>query len=78
MDRKSASHIVRQDSTTVSKVKMKQRFTFIDSIKFVLILLVILGHALECNRDIAMNMKAYTFIYSFHMPAFILLSGYFA
>ena len=57
---------------------MSQRITFIDSIKFVLIVLVILGHALECNRDETLNMKAYIFIYSFHMPAFILLSGYFA
>ena len=57
---------------------MKQRNSLIDSIKFVLIFFVVLGHALELNRDIALNMKAYSFIYSFHMPAFIMLSGYFA
>jgi fucose 4-O-acetylase-like acetyltransferase len=57
---------------------MAQRLSFIDSMKFVLIFFVILGHMLECNRDSSFNMKVYAFIYSFHMPAFILLSGYFA
>lgn len=55
-----------------------ERITYIDSMKFVLIFFVILGHALECNRDNLLNLKAYTFIYSFHMPAFVLLSGYFS
>lgn len=59
----------------------RTRDTSIDSIKFILIILVIFGHALEVewvtNWDNLAFKKIYTFIYSFHMPAFIILSGYF-
>ena len=54
-----------------------QRDTRVDSIKFFLILFVILGHLLEVGWDNVVNEKLYSFIYSFHMPAFIILSGYF-
>jgi len=50
----------------------------IDSIKGFLIILVILGHLIgSCGSGI-MNDKAWLFIYTFHMPLFILISGYFS
>ncbi|MBO5016391.1 MAG: acyltransferase family protein [Bacteroidaceae bacterium] len=57
---------------------MGKRDTSLDLIKYILVCLVVLGHMLECTFDAnPVNEKVYSFIYSFHMPAFILLSGYF-
>lgn len=48
-----------------------------DNIKFILILFVIFGHLLEYIKgDISENI--YRIIYTFHMPVFIFISGYFA
>ena len=47
----------------------------LDSVKTVLIFLVILGHAIQ-SREGA-NVLVKTFVYSFHMPLFIMISGYF-
>lgn len=52
------------------------RNTRIDSIKFVLIAFVILGHMLDYSFHVGISARVHTFIYSFHMPAFILISGY--
>lgn len=51
---------------------MKQRLIWADSLKGWLMILVILGHAIQtimledCNNDHVWNI-----IYSFHMPAFM-------
>ena len=60
---------------------MKQRSTFWDNYKGVLIFLVVFGHfiysyALNIPSSLAADL--YTFIYCFHMPAFIFCSGYFS
>lgn len=60
----------------------KGRNYLFDNIKFVLILLVVLGHVLIHSTDGAMrdgNIFFYLskIIYSFHMPLFIFISGYF-
>lgn len=51
----------------------------LDALKFILILLVILGHVLEpylsSNK---FTDSLYSVIYTFHMPLFIYLSGYFS
>ncbi|XQY93171.1 acyltransferase family protein [Metabacillus sp. HB246100] len=58
---------------------MKNRVSYFDNAKFFLILLVVFGHLIrpliEENETI---MTIYKFVYTFHMPAFILISGYFA
>ncbi|WP_128331922.1 acyltransferase family protein [Apibacter sp. HY039] len=57
----------------------KQRDSFFDSIKFILIFLVVLGHLLEAVAGINhLNRVAFDFIYTFHMPLFIFISGYFS
>ena len=56
---------------------MKERIFYFDTIKFILIYLVVLGHVLEPNRALSWNSEIYTSIYLFHMPLFIILSGYF-
>ncbi len=50
-----------------------------DNIKFFLIFLVIIGHFTEVFCDqFAFARSTFFFIYSFHMPAFIFISGLFA
>ncbi len=55
------------------------RDPFFDNAKFLLIVLVVIGHnwfpLIAHSRGIK---AAYLVVYSFHMPAFILLSGYFS
>lgn len=58
---------------------MKQRDYYFDNAKFILIFFVVFGHFLRSY--IGENETVYTLykvIYTFHMPAFILVSGYFA
>lgn len=49
-----------------------------DNIKALLIILVVLGHALELFLKSGSVKTIYKLIYSFHMPLFIFISGYFA
>ncbi|MGD6817485.1 acyltransferase family protein [Metabacillus sp. 84] len=58
---------------------MKTRDSYFDNAKFLLIILVVFGHLIRSfidNNDVMLHL--YKFIYTFHMPAFILVSGYFA
>ena len=50
-----------------------------DALKFLLICLVIIGHAIEPTRysNVASGIL-YSVVYAFHMPLFVLLSGYFS
>lgn len=57
---------------------MKQRLYLFDSIKFFLIFLVVIGHMMEPYRSVSFNGPVYGWIYLFHMPLFILISGYFS
>ena len=58
---------------------MNKRLVWADSLKGVLIVLVVLGHAIQntigsqCQTNHLWNI-----IYSFHMPAFMAISGYLA
>jgi len=55
-----------------------QRNPYFDNAKAILIFLVILGHTLSpIFRATPWITAVYLFIYLFHMPAFILVSGYF-
>ncbi|WP_174733703.1 acyltransferase family protein [Mesobacillus harenae] len=58
---------------------MKQRDYYFDNAKFILIFLVVFGHLLQTFiKDHQFMSNLYKVIYTFHMPAFILVSGYFA
>nr|WP_233571419.1 acyltransferase family protein [Nocardiopsis sp. Huas11] len=48
----------------------------LDNAKFILIALVVVGHAVEPLRDYGPASALYYWIYFFHMPAFIMISGY--
>ncbi|WP_281336394.1 acyltransferase family protein [Flavobacterium eburneipallidum] len=55
------------------------RFEFIDRMKGIAIILVIVGHIIQFNNiDGGTNNKIFNIIYSFHMPLFFILSGYVA
>ncbi|MCM1447377.1 MAG: acyltransferase family protein [Bacteroides sp.] len=51
----------------------KQRNPFWDTLKAILIVLVVLGHT-----GMAMGEKWLSVIYAFHMPLLIFISGYFS
>lgn len=70
------TELKRQNSLPLNK----KRDYYIDNIKAVFIFLVVLGHLLdylgEAGLPFAINLRS--FIYFFHMPGFIFLSGYLA
>ncbi|MGW0613680.1 acyltransferase family protein [Streptomyces sp. NPDC002788] len=56
-----------------------QRDAFFDNAKYLAIVLVAIGHAWEPLRDGSRAAGAlYMVVYAFHMPAFIVVSGYFS
>ena len=57
---------------------MQQRVEYFDNLKGVLIILVVIGHCLEKCDDKSWIHLMYTFIYTFHMPLFVMTAGYFS
>ncbi|WP_077213135.1 acyltransferase family protein [Bacillus dakarensis] len=58
---------------------MKTRDAYYDNAKFLLIFLVVFGHLIQSYiHEEQWIYTLYTTIYTFHMPAFILISGFFA
>lgn len=59
--------------------KQAARDPYFDNAKYLAIVLVALGHAWEPLRDGSRAAGAlYIFVYAFHMPAFMVISGYFS
>ncbi|MEU8676353.1 acyltransferase family protein [Streptomyces sp. NPDC048560] len=57
----------------------KKRDAYFDNVKFLAIVLVAVAHAWEPVMDGSRAARAmYMVVYAFHMPAFILISGYFS
>ena len=57
----------------------KKRLIWIDSLKGWLMILVVLGHAIQSSLgDACFQNHLWNIIYSFHMPAFMAISGWFA
>ncbi|WP_233273370.1 acyltransferase family protein [Streptomyces broussonetiae] len=57
----------------------KQRDAFFDNAKYLAIVLVAMGHSWEpLKGDSRILEGLYTVVYCFHMPAFIIISGYFS
>lgn len=57
---------------------MEKRLDYIDIAKGICILLVVIGHILQFNLCGTASDTVFDFIYCFHMPVFMLLSGYIA
>lgn len=59
--------------------KIKKRNYLLDNLKVILIFFVVFGHVIEYYiKDNDILMSIYIFIYIFHMPLFIFISGYFS
>jgi fucose 4-O-acetylase-like acetyltransferase len=59
--------------------QVRQRDAFFDNAKYLAIVLVAVGHAWEPLRPGSRAVTAlYMLVYAFHMPAFIIISGYFS
>ncbi|MEV1019200.1 acyltransferase family protein [Streptomyces sp. NPDC050264] len=57
----------------------KQRDAFFDNAKYLAIVFVAMGHSWEPLTDGSRTAEAlYMIVYTFHMPAFIIISGYFS
>ena len=56
----------------------EQRIAWLDTARAISIMLVVLGHSLvtQVRENNALAMMLYNIIYSFHMPLWLLLSGY--
>lgn len=54
----------------------KIRDPYFDNAKFLAIVLVVVFHAVESLRDVPAVRAAYVFVYLFHMPVFIVITGY--
>ena len=62
-----------------SVIKMSERIEKWDILKAGLIFFVVLGHIADCYTDQSEIMRSvYLFIYIFHMPLFIFISGLFS
>ena len=58
---------------------MKTRISLWDNARFILMALVVIGHMLTTTRmDSTLAYAIYAYLYLFHMPAMILVSGYFS
>ncbi|GEN30081.1 fucose 4-O-acetylase-like acetyltransferase [Cerasibacillus quisquiliarum] len=56
-----------------------KRYAYFDNAKLLLIFLVVFGHMIQpFTNDVSGVNTIYTWIYTFHMPAFIFLAGFFA
>lgn len=65
-------------NSSANAVSAKPRLYGYDNIKCILIFLVVLAHLIEISAPFEGKQQLYTLIYSFHMPVFIFLSGFFA
>ncbi|MFA7498588.1 MAG: acyltransferase family protein [Leucobacter sp.] len=66
-------------SIAVPRAPQKTRVALWDNARFVLIALVVIGHVISTVRtDTALGFGLYAYIYLFHMPAMIMLSGLFS
>lgn len=62
-----------------TKRNWMKRYVYWDSLKFILIFLVVYAHTISPYKaDSPFNMHIYNFIYMFHMPLFIFISGRFS
>lgn len=56
----------------------KERIAYLDNARYWVMLLVVIGHSLTQFVDMDSARGVYVWIYSFHMPLFILISGFLA
>lgn len=73
----STSNDVRLNKAFVTVTKTNNRILWIDILKFTAIILVIWGHIIQYGYEDYLDNSVHQIIYSFHMPLFMMLSGFF-
>ena len=74
-----ASTATPAPARTGAPAPAKRRDAYFDNVKYLAIVLVAVAHAWEPVMDGSRTTRAlYMIVYTFHMPAFILVSGYFS
>ncbi len=63
---------------TINNSLMKTRNIAFDLLKLFAIFLVLWGHCIQHMKVTNTDEPVYLFIYSFHMPLFMMISGYFS
>ncbi|MDX6348148.1 MAG: hypothetical protein QOF84_2938 [Streptomyces sp.] len=67
------------EQATPAAAAAKGRDAFFDNAKYLAIVLVAMGHSWEPVKGGSRTVEGiYLFVYTFHMPAFIIISGYFS
>ncbi|MER6576045.1 acyltransferase family protein [Nonomuraea sp. NPDC001023] len=66
----------RQEPAEEPEPPKRRRDPYLDNVKFILIALVPLGHSLVPTLSTHSSRALYIYIYMFHMPLFVLISGY--
>ena len=59
-------------------MEKENRIDFYDNLKFILIIFVVIGHFIQFQLNTGVDKGVFLFIYSFHMPLFIFVTGLFA
>ena len=59
-----------------NNIRVIKRAPFFDNVKILLMLLVVFGHVLPISSG-KLSLATYEWIFSFHMPLFVFISGYF-
>ncbi len=73
------NHAINNNNAGGNNLIPSVRDSWFDNIKGLLIILVVLGHFIEPLRSESQDITdLYFIIYSFHMPAFVFVSGYFS
>ncbi len=68
----------KQRGDALAEIKKNRRLYIFDNIKFILMALVVVGHYADVGASVSEGYRSlYVFIYSFHMPLFLFLSGLF-
>lgn len=72
----SAFLVTSATSSSATSTGSKQRDAFLDNAKVLLLILVVVGHLIAVISSSGFSEAAYKWIYSFHMPAFVVITGY--
>jgi len=62
----------------MTQTEIKPRLTWADDLKALAIILVIIGHCIQSLDDNFDNNIIFRYIYAFHMPLFMFISGFFS
>ncbi len=69
---------IEKPKSTDTITALAERNYWLDNTKFFLIMLVVIGHFISEFRQYKMVNYTYSFIFIFHMPLFIFISGFFS